>query len=131
MWDAGALLGEHSLAPVGDKPPFGPLPSPDQPGRKGTKTKRQGGRHLLHDKSSDPCRQEPQEELLTVSRYRGCYRPCLATPRTCVVTLDPRKRQAVLRGSFARQSGLFGDYLVFQAMKRGCFVFFLNMDSEG
>lgn len=86
---------------------------------------------MLHDKSSDPCRQEPQEELLTVSRYRSWNLPCFATPRTCVVTLDPRKRQPVLQGSFARQSGLFGDHLMFQAMKRGCFVFFLNMDSEG
>ena len=70
---------------------------------------------MLHDKSSDPCRQELQEELLTVSRYRSWNHPCLATPRTCIVTLDPGKRQAVLLGSFARQSSLFGDYLVFQA----------------
>lgn len=126
MWDAGALLGEHSLATVGVTNLLLALSL--------LQANLEGREQRQKDRVADTCSTtSPQtsEELLTVSRYRSWNLPCFATPRTCVVTLDPRKRQPVLQGSFARQSGLFGDYLMFQAMKRGCFVFFLNMDSEG
>lgn len=108
---------------------FWPPPFSRPTWKEGNKDKKTGWQTLAPRQALRPLQARAAEERLTMSRYRSWNLPCFATPRTCVVTLDPRKRQAVLQGSFARQSGLFGDHLMFQAMKRGCFVFFLNMDS--